>query len=357
MRLRPPRSLQSRLVLGFGVIMALILVGVAALIDLSLPAFDVLEEPLEAAAIVVLAAAILIGAGAYLMARQAVAPIRKLAQRLAAMTTEDLSTPVSIEGADPEFQALVDHLNALLHRLQSGFELQRRFLSDTAHEIQSPLTVMKGNLEVALRYERSPHDYREVLADNLEETNRLIRLAQDLLLLARLGSGRAPLAVRDVDAAEAIHGVVRLIGAEAGAKGVTVAVDAGPALLRADPDRLRQILWNLIRNALAYTPRGGRVGVTARHAAAEVRIVVEDTGIGIPEKDQPLVFQPFYRVATARDRDGGGSGLGLAIVRQLTEAQGGRVELESREGFGSRFSVILPAATAEPPVKNVRNET
>ena len=260
------------------------------------------------------------------------------------ISAEDLSQRLERRGTGDEIDRLADTLNAMLARLQAAFGEMQRFAADAAHELRTPLTALKGGIEVALRAERPAEEYRRVLASSIEEVDQLIRLAEDLLLLSRSTAGLTA-ARRPVDleplCLEALEVGVRL----AKGKGVTVRMGPlTPVVVKGDAAALRRALLNLVDNAVKYTPAGGSVVISLERRPEGAAIVVEDTGIGIDGADAQRVFEPFVRLDAGRSRDAGGSGLGLAIARSIVLAHGGTLDVESRRGVGSRFTIRLPVA-------------
>jgi heavy metal sensor kinase len=292
-------------------------------------------------ALVPLGVALAAGGGAWL-AKKALAPVDDMARRARRITAEDLDERIPPRGARDELDYLAETLNALLGRLEEAFAQMRRFTADAAHELRTPLTALKGGLEVALRTPRTAPEYERVLRDSLEEVNRLVRLAEDLLLLSRAtaGGGLArvtlemePLLLDTLD-----------VGARL-AQGTGVAVRLGsvtPAEIQGDPTALRRLLLNLVENAIKYTEPGGVVELSATTEGRAVVITVRDTGIGIDPADSERIFRPFVRLDDARSRDTGGSGLGLAIARSIAQAHEGSLGVESAPKEGSRFSLRLP---------------
>jgi len=205
------------------------------------------------------------------------------------------------------------------------------------------LTALKGGLEVALRAERSPEEYRRVLAGSLEEVERLGRLAEDLLALSRASA--VPESRRDRVDLEALALDLLDVGARLSA-GTGVAVrlkEATPAAVRGDADALRRAALNLVENAVKYTPPGGTVATSVTRDGEAALFVVEDTGPGVPAADAERIFEPFVRLDDARARDIGGIGLGLAIARSIVAAHGGTLTVERGAGGGARFVIRLPA--------------
>ncbi|MDB6131961.1 MAG: two-component system sensor kinase [Verrucomicrobiales bacterium] len=225
---------------------------------------------------------------------------------------------------------------------------QHRFIGDAAHELGTPLAVLRGEIDIALRRERSADDYRAALASCREEIERLSRLSENLLALATADAGQALIHRAPCDAADLARAVCRRFARVAAEKGVTLAVDA-PATLpcRADAPAIGQVLGNLISNALRHTPAGDSATLTAAQEGGAIILRVADTGEGIPPAHLPRIFDRFHRVDKARSRAGGGAGLGLAIVRTLVEAHGGTVTVTSELGKGAVFTCRFPAD--QPP--------
>jgi len=260
------------------------------------------------------------------------------------ITVESLSARLPVMNPGDEFGRLASVFNETLSRLDAAFEQLRRFTADASHELRTPLTAIRSVGEVALQQSLTAESYREVIGSMLEEVDRLTRLVENLLLLTRAEAGRIPLTRAPVDLGDLVAGVsdsLRILAEEKN-QALTVEV-AGRVAVVCDAAVLRQGITNLLYNAIKYTPHMGliRVGATST-AAGDAVIEVQDTGPGIPAAHRHRVFERFYRVDHARSRDTGGSGLGLAIARWAVEANGGRIELESEEGRGTVFRVVLP---------------
>ncbi len=263
--------------------------------------------------------------GGALIAQVALRPLDRMTRTARRISAEDLSQRVE--------------------RPRTGDELDR--LAETMNDmLATPLAALRGSIEVALRGERSPEEYRRVLASGLEEVERLIRLSEDLLLLSRSMAGPEP--TRAVVDLEPLLLEVFDVGARLGqAAGVTVRIEgATPAAARGDVTALRRALVNLVENAVKYTPRGGKVELSLTAAGGSAEVAVVDTGIGVEPADAGRIFEPFVRLDAARSRDTGGAGLGLAIARSIVVAHGGTLSVESRPGSGSRFTIRLPLVPA-----------
>ena len=284
--------------------------------------------------------------GGAIIARAALRPVDEMTRTARRITAEDLSRRVERPGTGDEMERLALTLNGMLARLEAAFTQTRRFAADAAHELRTPLAALRGGIEVALRAERTPEEYRRVLASSLEEAERLIRLAEDLLLLSRSTAGpevaRAP-----VDLEPLLLDVFD-VGARLGqAAGVSVRIDTmAPSTVRGDVTALRRALLNLVENAVKYTPPGGKVELGLTTADGIAVLTVSDAGIGIAPADAERIFEPFVRLDAARARDTGGAGLGLAIARSIATAHGGTLSVESQPGAGSRFVLRLPLAQA-----------
>ena len=283
--------------------------------------------------------------GSWWLAGSAVRPVRAIIDQAEAVEAGSLQKRIDAFADAEEYRRLVEVLNSMLQRLEDAFEAQRRFTADASHELRSPLTVMRGELEVALRRDRSPGEYRKVLVSTLEEVARLSRTTEELLTLARSDAGVISARVRPADVASLLERIVDHLRPRARAQEIDLdlAVPSLPRVLL-DPDLLEQVVWNLVENAVKYTPEGGRVTVEGRWAEGEIQLVVSDTGPGLGP-DPERIFQRFYRADQARTpgTEEAGTGLGLSIVEALVQAQGGTVSAENRKGGGARFTVRIPA--------------
>ena len=283
-----------------------------------------------------------------------------MAQQAREITAADLARRVPRRGAEDELDYLADTLNVVLARLEAAFAELRRFTADAAHELRTPLTALKSGLEVALRHPRTADEHARTLQGSLEEVDRLIRLAEDLLLLSRATSG-VGLARRRVELEPLLLEVFDIGLRLADGTGVTVRMGAAePAAVVGDTIALRRLLLILVENAVKYTPAGGVVELSlarvaslagnaedvgqAGEAGQEIQLSVRDTGIGIDPADHARIFEPFVRLDDARSRETGGAGLGLAIARSIALAHGGVITLDSAPKAGSVFTVHLPAA-------------
>jgi signal transduction histidine kinase len=248
---------------------------------------------------------------------------------------------------DGEVREVAERLNTRLDALASAEKEQQQFIADVSHELRTPLTVLRGTLEVVLEEDRSAEEYREAIGNALLETRHLARLSQNLLFLARGQSGRITLSFANVDLVKFVSDVTRDLQPAASDREIELTGEVPDEPVRAfiDADRMQQVLHNLMENAIRYTETEGKVRVRLSSLPAEARIEVIDTGIGIATRDQPHVFERFFRSERARRAYPGGSGLGLSIVRWIVEAHKGTVEVESAPEKGTTFRVRLPLIT------------
>lgn len=277
---------------------------------------------------------------ALVLGRMLARPLADVGAAARRVAEGDYRTRVPREGPD-ELVSLAESFNQMAAALEDQERIRRDFIANAAHELRTPLTNLQGYLE-ALRdgvIEADAATY-----DSLrEEADRLVRLSRSLDALAEGDAGGRPAAAIELDLAEQVRSAVALAVPAFDRAGIDVAAEVPASLpARADPDHLKQVLDNLLSNAVRYTPAGGRVTVRAERRPGDVLVTVANTGEGIPPEDLPRVFERFYRVEKSRDRARGGAGIGLAIVKQLVEAGGGRVGAESADGL-TRFWFSLPA--------------
>jgi two-component system OmpR family sensor kinase len=258
---------------------------------------------------------------------------------------ETLRERLFVPKDEDEIARLARAFNELLDRLESAHGTQQRFLADASHELRTPLTVMRGEIEVALRRERPAEEYREVLESSREEIERLARLTENLLSLARSDAGESLMTREAVDLAGLCERVRDALSAAAAEKRMVLAVEAPESVwVQGDAGALERACLNLVENAIRYSPDGESVTLRAWADGREAVLSVSDTGPGIGAEHLPHLFQRFYRVDKARSREHGGAGLGLAIVEALVKAHGGSVAVSSVVGKGTIFTVRLPLA-------------
>jgi signal transduction histidine kinase len=277
------------------------------------------------------------------VAGRALRPISELVGVARRISGRNLKERITLDHADEELQQLGDAFNDMVERLDDAFERQRQFVADASHELRTPLTTLQIALDsVRLDPGASLEDYRDVANDAKAATVRIHRLVEDLLALAE-GDGPLPQSRVDLSSlAEAVAEEMEPLGERRGVQ-VLCTVSSGTVVL-GDPLSLRRALTNLVENGIRYNHRGGHVVIEDAGVSPEwVQVAVRDSGIGIPADEQPKVFDRFYRVDRSRSRAEGGSGLGLSIVTKIAAEHGGRIDLQSEPGVGSRFVLTLPA--------------
>jgi len=288
--------------------------------------------------------------GGYFLAGRMLAPVGAMAETARKITAESLTQRLPVGNLQDEFGQLASVFNESLARLEEAFEQLRRFTADASHELRTPLTAIRSVGEVSLQRSLSAAAYREVIGSMLEEVDRLTRLVESLLTLTRGESGRIQPALEVVDLSGLAVSVVEHLRVLAEEKEQSVTIDAvAEVSATCDPAILRLGLINVLDNAIKYTPHRGTIRVEVRETpSGEAAIEVEDTGLGISAVHQGRIFERFYRVDQGRSRDAGGTGLGLATARWAVEVNGGRIELESEEGKGSLFRIVLPMVVRAP---------
>ena len=291
--------------------------------------------------------------GGYLLAGRVLAPVGAMAETARKITAESLTERLPVGNPRDEFGQLARVFNDTLSRLEQAFEQLRRFTADASHELRTPLTAIRSVGEVALQRSLSGPGYREVIGSMLEEVDRRTRLVESLLTLTRGESGRIQPALEIVNLNGLSVSVVEHLRVLAEEKEQSLSFEAEANVSAAcDPAILRLGLINVLDNAIKYTPTRGTIRVGVRETSSgEAVIEVDDTGLGISVAHHARIFERFYRVDRGRSRESGGTGLGLATARWAVEVNGGRIELESEEGKGSRFRIVLPIFLSVPPAR------
>jgi heavy metal sensor kinase len=282
------------------------------------------------------------GLGGYTLARRALAPVNRMAERARSITAERLKDRLPVDNPNDELGRLASVFNETLTRLEYSFDQMGRFTADASHELRTPLTAIRTVGEVGLRGKRDETAYREIIGSMLEEVDRLSLLVDRLLTLSRADTGQEKLSIDVIDLGELADEVADQLSvlAEDKKQSITVQHSANPRWM-GDPVVLRQALLNLVDNAIKYTPEGGRISIRVAQSGAGATIDVIDTGPGIPSELQRRIFDRFYRVEESRSREKGGTGLGLSIAKSAVEANGGHLTLEPATA-GSMFRITLP---------------
>jgi signal transduction histidine kinase len=310
---------------------------------------DLLKSMLLIAPIV-LAGSVFLG---YWLANTSVQPLLGIIDELEAIGDgRSLHRRLAVPMSDDEMSRLAITINGMLARLEQSFSSLRRFTADASHELKTPLMVLRAGVERGLTHPKTPRDVLQSLDETLDQINQMTEMVDNLLTLARADEGRAPLALEESDLREVVSDVSETAGMLGEDAQVTVKTEmpAHPVRLPVDRHRIRELLLNLVTNAIKYTPPGGQVGLSLAEDDEAVTLVVSDSGIGIAAGDLPHIFDRFWRADPARSRTGvrPGTGLGLAITKWIAEAHGGSISVQSRPGRGSIFTVRLPRNSPIP---------
>jgi heavy metal sensor kinase len=306
---------------------------------------DQLDALQNVLAVAIVFSLLLAGCGGWFLARRSLSPLAAMASATERITANNLGERLPV-GAKDELGRLASRFNELLSRLSASFSQQRQFMADASHELRTPLSVVRTAAQVTLQKpERSNSEYREALAVIEQQASRLSRIVEDMFALTRADMNQLPLEIGEVYLDEIVSDTTRAAGVLAKSKGVHLNLrDQQEAPYRGDDRLLRQMISNLLDNAIKFTPEAGTVEVRLRRVDTSYEITVTDTGCGIPDELQPRVFDRFFRVDKARAGTNGlgGAGLGLAIARSIAELHEGRLTLQSSGPGGSTFCICLP---------------
>ncbi len=284
----------------------------------------------------------LVALGTWLVLGRTLAPLGVVTETVQAINrADDLSRRIPYDGSpEDEIGSLIEAFNQTLERLENLFTSQHRFLADVSHELRTPLTVIKGNVDLMRRMNQLDE---ESLSSIDQEAGRLTRLVGGLLLLAQAETGKLSLNIKPVELDTLLLEVFHEMRILARGKVNVRMADIDQVQVNGDRDRLKQVLLNLMGNAIQYTPQGGDVFVSLARIGEQARIIVRDTGPGIPAEDLPYIFERFYRAEKSRTRSkSSGFGLGLSIAQWIVENHGGTIKVESKEGQGTTFAIWLP---------------
>jgi signal transduction histidine kinase len=305
----------------------------------------------ETASVTILAAPFILTAAlllAWSIAGRMLRPVNQMVDDVGAITdgTSLHRRVVLDQESSDEFGKLGRTVNDMIGRLETSFGALRRFTADASHELRTPLTVIRANVERAMNTSQSSHEHAVALEEALQQVSRMTGLVESLLTLARADEGRFEVVREPVALEPLVREVAETAAILGEEKEISVTLPLmQPVTVLGDAERLRQLLLNLATNAVKYTPKGGSVEVALESRHDEAIVSVKDDGIGIAAADLPFIFERFWRVDRARTRsEGGGSGLGLAISQWIAQAHEGRIDVVSRLGRGSTFTIILPAA-------------
>jgi heavy metal sensor kinase len=278
--------------------------------------------------------------GGFVLVRRALEPVERIAHKAEDITQHNLSQRLPVVQTGDELERLSISLNHMISRLEDSIQSSKQFVADASHELRTPLTVLRGELEGLAQDQQVRPQTRETLGSLLEEVDRLSEIVEGLLALSRLDTGEANSEWVSFDLAELAATTADQMSLLAEDKNITVVCETSPGVnVGGDRARMKQVVVNLLDNAIKYTARGGRVCLKITHEDGYAILEVADDGMGIPQEALPHIFKRFYRVDGSRSRERGGAGLGLSIVKSICAAHGAQVEVASVPGKGSRFRV------------------
>jgi heavy metal sensor kinase len=290
---------------------------------------------------VVLAISVPVG---WYLASRALKPFDEVARTAKQITSKNLSTQITTEHKEEEIQRLVQAFNSMVRRLNDSFQQMRKFNADAAHELRTPLSILQGENEIALRSPNLSEEIHSVLASNLEELQHLTRIVNDMLILAEVDAGGQVLAMKPSNLKPMLEDLVEQMRVLAMDRNIEISLAESPdVIIEADPLWLRRAVLNLLDNAIKYSKDGGRVEVQMALRGERVHLAIRDEGIGIAPNDLPHIFDRLYRADPARSRYSGGVGLGLALVKWIIEAHHGQIRVDSEVDRGTTFEISLPA--------------
>lgn len=285
----------------------------------------------------------LTSAGAYFLLGRALQPVEKIVQSAERITLQNLSQRLPVPETKDEIEHLSLALNRMIQRLDEAFQITNRFTADASHELRTPLTIMRGELEALLKEQTLSEEQTFQVESVLEEAERLTQIVEGLLLMSRLEAGESLASKDPLDLSSLVETTVEQMTPLATDKSLTLVCEATrDVMVEANEVRLKQVVVNLLDNAIKYTPEGGRITVRVSRAPSWAVLEVSDNGIGIAEKALPHIFERFYRSEQVLARRARGTGLGLAMVHSIIEAHAGKVDVESRENQGATFWIRLP---------------
>jgi len=286
---------------------------------------------------------ILTGLSGIFLVQLTLRPVDQMIETIHQITAENLKLRLKIPGTKDEIESLAKTFNQMIARLDEAFNSQRQFMEDISHELKTPLSVLKGELEVTLKRIRSAHEYETALQSSLEEVNGLVRIVENLLTLARFDAKTTTLQVVPIDLNLLIKDAVDAIQILAVQKNIELQFNSAHTVdITADKNQLKRLIINILDNAIKYTQAGGKISIDLRQQKDSADIDISDTGIGIPENELPHIFDRFYRVD--KSRSSLGFGLGLSIAQSIAVAHGGKVSARSNSPQGTIFTISLPIA-------------
>jgi len=280
--------------------------------------------------------------GGWWLVSQVIRPVNDISTAASRISAGNLAERISVTDTDNELGRLAGVLNSTFARLEAAFAQQKQFTADASHELRTPLAVIVSEAQTTLARERSAAEYRETVATCLDAAQQMRHLTESLLQLARFDAGQEPIERQPFDLVAETRACVDLVRPLAAKRGLQIQCDFASASALGDAERFRQVITNLLTNAIHYNRDAGQIRVSTRSEGGSALLIVADTGQGISAADQPHIFERFYRADKSRSRAEGRSGLGLAISKAIVDAHGGSIGVSSEPSVGTTFTVRLP---------------
>ena len=279
-------------------------------------------------------------AGVFL-AEMTLKPLKKIIKTVHQITAENLKLRLDLPDTNDEIKRLADTFNEMLEKLDQSFSSQQQFIHDISHELRTPLTILKGELEVTLKKVRSQKEYESILFSSLEELNKINRIIENLLMLARFENKEVSLEIKPLDLSLLTQDILDDVKILSGHRGIQINFSPQESIiLEADESQLRRVILNILDNAVKYTTGNGKIFVKLEKDNNTAKIKISDTGIGIAKENLPFIFDRFYRVDKSRNTNG--FGLGLSIAKSIIETHRGKIAVESQPNQGTTFTIFLP---------------
>ncbi|MBI1883815.1 MAG: HAMP domain-containing protein [Chlamydiae bacterium] len=287
-------------------------------------------------------AILIAGVTAFSLVKVTLRPIDEMVSRIGEIKPDNLGVRIHIHHSDDEVGRLAQTFNEMLERLEKSFLSQHQMIEDISHELKTPITIMKGQLQLALNRLRSSREYKSVLYSNLEEVEKIRNIVDEVLTLARLDSQEFSAEMEEIDLNSLLNLVLEDIRVLAESKNVELSLQLRPkTILRGNETQLRRLFFNLLENAVKYNHPGGKITVRIKTQGQDVQVEVSDSGVGIPEEDLPYIFDRFYQAHKARENHDG-IGLGLSIAKSIVQAHKGDIQVKSHLGQGTTFQIYFP---------------
>lgn len=281
--------------------------------------------------------------GGCLVVQWGLTPVRRLSQAVSEVSERDFKLPVKTEELPRELRPISEQMRQTLDMLHRAFEREKQAAADISHELRTPVAAMMTTLDVALRKPRSAEEYKEILEECRQSGQQMTQLVERMLALARLDAGADHLRPKEVDVSKLADQCASMVQPLVNARGLTLCVERnGPVMIKTDPDKIREVLTNLLHNAIEYNKPNGQINMSVARDNGSILMQVSDTGIGIPEESKEHIFERFYRQDASRHAESLHAGIGLALVKGYVELMHGNLTLESTVGEGSTFRIELP---------------